>query len=243
MMNEVLKTIEKRKSVRVYEKRGIEPDVKDAILQAAIEAPTAGNMMLYSIIDITEQSIKDQLAETCDHQPFIAAAPMLLLIAADYQRSYDAFSEALDSAAEKPGAGMMLLSISDALIAAQNMVIAAESMGVGSCYIGDIIENYETHRELFGLPDYVLPIALLCFGYPTEQQKNREKPKRFDRRFIVHQNVYNKVTADNRREMYCTHTEDAYIQKLTALYERKIISDFAKEMNRSSKRMIETWLK
>ena len=62
---------------------------KQAILQAAMRAPTAGNMMLYSIIDVENQALKDRLAVTCDDQPFIAKAPFVLLFVADYQRWYD----------------------------------------------------------------------------------------------------------------------------------------------------------
>ena len=69
-----------------------------------------------------------------------------------------------------------MLACCDALIAAQTAVIAAESLGIGSCYIGDIMENYEAHRDLFGLPQYVFPICLLCFGYPTQQQMQRPRP-------------------------------------------------------------------
>ena len=68
------------------EPRPIEPEVKRDFLAATLRAPTAGNLMLYSIIDITDQATKDALAESCDNQPFIATAPMLWLFVADYQR-------------------------------------------------------------------------------------------------------------------------------------------------------------
>ena len=74
-MNQVLETLLNRKSVRAYEDKPIEPDIKAAILKATLRAPTAGNMMLYSIIDVTDQPLKDRLAITCDNQPFIARAP------------------------------------------------------------------------------------------------------------------------------------------------------------------------
>ena len=91
-MNSVLRTIMDRQSVRVFEKRGIEPSAKEQILAAAMRAPTAGNLMLYSIIDVSKQEIKNTLAKTCDNQPFIAKAPLVLLFLADYQRWYDYFN-------------------------------------------------------------------------------------------------------------------------------------------------------
>ena len=70
-----------------------------------------------------------------------------------------------------------MLAVCDALIAAQNAVVAAESLGIGSCYIGDIMENAEVHQMTLQLPKYVFPVAMLVFGYPTDQQKKRKKPE------------------------------------------------------------------
>ena len=63
-------------------------------------------------------------------------------------------------------------------------------MGLGSCYIGDILERYETHRALFALPPYAVPAAMLCIGYPTVQQRARQKPPRFAMEDIVFENAY-----------------------------------------------------
>ena len=90
-MNETIQVLMNRKSVRVFEDKEISPEIKDIILAAAMRAPTGGNCMPYSIIDVTDQSIKDKLAETCDHQPFIAQAKMVLIFCADYHRWYRKF--------------------------------------------------------------------------------------------------------------------------------------------------------
>ena len=85
-MNDTLKNLYTRKSMRVFENRQIPQDVKREILLAAAQAPTAGNQQLYSILDITGQHLKDRLAVTCDNQPFIAKAPMVLIFCADAQK-------------------------------------------------------------------------------------------------------------------------------------------------------------
>src|SRR5512139_4334477 len=90
-MNQVMDVLLKRKSVRAYEKREISAEVRAEILKATLRAPTAGNLMLYSIIEVTDQQIKDRLAITCDNQPFIARAPMVWLFLADCQRWFDYF--------------------------------------------------------------------------------------------------------------------------------------------------------
>lgn len=84
-MNNTIKQLFERKSVRVYQDKPIEAKEKQLIFNAAIQAPTAGNMTLYSIIDIQDQAIKEKLAKTCDNQPFIAKAPLVLIFVADYQ--------------------------------------------------------------------------------------------------------------------------------------------------------------
>ena len=186
-MNETVKQLHERKSVRVYEDRPIGPEAKQAILEAAIQAPTAGNMALYTILDITDPEKKAALAKSCDNQPFIATAPMVLIFCADYRRWYDVFCKYVDEV-RKPGMGDLFLAEADAIIAAQNAVVAAQSLGLGSCYIGDITENYEYHKKLLNLPRYVVPAAMVCFGYPTQQQLSRPKPPRHVVSALVHEN-------------------------------------------------------
>ena len=89
IMNPTIDLIMHRRSVRSYDPTPLSQEDKDTILQAAMRAPTAGAMMLYSIIEVEEQALKDRLAETCDHQPFIAPAPYVLLCLADYQRGME----------------------------------------------------------------------------------------------------------------------------------------------------------
>lgn len=256
-MNETLKVILNRRSTRKYADTPITRDEKDAILQAAMRAPTAGNMMLYTIIEVEDQALKDKLAVTCDNQPFIASAPYVLLFLADYQRWMDTFnwSNASRACGEKgleprqPGEGDLMLACCDALIAAQTAVIAAESLGIGSCYIGDIMENCEEHREMFHLPQYTLPISLLCFGRPFVTRKNPRLIKRFDRKFIVHQDRYQPIEPEEIPELMrdaagqfphdgSGDAAKAYVQ---ALYNRKFVSDFSIEMTRSVKKWMAIW--
>ena len=130
-MNEVLSQLHARKSVRAFLDRPISPEARRAILEAACAAPTAGNQQLYTILDITDQAVKDTLADTCDHQPFIARAPLVLLFCADCQKWYDAFA-AGGCSPRRPGPGDLWLALSDANIAAQNAVTAAAPWSTSS---------------------------------------------------------------------------------------------------------------
>ncbi len=234
-MNETLKQLINRKSVRVFTDKEISTDDKAAILQAAVNAPTAGNQQLYTIIDVTDQALKDKLAISCDNQPFIASAKAVLIFCADCKKWYDAFIDA-GCKPRAPGVGDLMLAVSDTNIAAQNAVTAAESLGIGSCYIGDIMENCEIHREILNLPKYVFPAAMLVFGYPTEQQLSRIKPERADMKHIVHENQYCEMDGSKLRELFAKKPlEKEYTDWMKAFCERKYNSDFSREMTRAVK--------
>ena len=232
-MNEVIKQLAERKSVRVFEDREIPAEVKAAILDAACQAPTAGNQQLYTILDITDQAIKDKLVDTCDHQPFIATAKLVLVFCADCRKWYKAF-QAAGCQPRNPGVGDLMLAVSDTNIAAQNAVTAAESFGIGSCYIGDIMENCEQQRALLNLPEYVFPAAMLVFGYPTQQQKDRPKPHRAELHHIVHENGYRDMDAQELQQLFGIRTEQLpYEEYMMRFCNRKYNSEFSREMSRS----------
>ena len=233
-MNEILNQLYERKSVRVFEDRPIAPEEKAAILKAAVNAPTAGNQQLYTILDITDQDLKDKLAESCDHQPFIATGKMVLIFCADCRKWRDAF-EAAGCQPRLPGSGDLLLAVSDAVIAAQNAVVAAQSLGIGSCYIGDIMENCEQQRQLLHLPQYVFPCCMLVFGYPTQQQKERAKPVRAAMDHIVHENSYREMDGAELEAMLTKNVAagNTYENWIHAFCNRKYNSEFSREMTRS----------
>lgn len=256
-MNPTLELIMNRRSTREYDSTPLAPEEKDAILQAAMRAPTAGAMMLYTIIEIDDQDLKNKLVDTCDHQPFIATAPYLLLFLADYQRWMDLYEAAgcpgrareLGIAPRAPAEGDLALALMDALIAAQTAAIAAESLGIGSCYIGDIVENAEAHRELFALPRYTFPAALLCFGRPAKPPEKPQTP-RFERRFIVHQNQYRRFSAEELNDLHLPFGMHSFEPRsfangaqnvAQANYIRKFTADFSLEMNRSVREMLKEW--
>jgi FMN reductase (NADPH)/FMN reductase [NAD(P)H] len=256
-MNPTIELILKRRSVRAYEKKEIAEETKKMIIDATLRAPTAGNLMLYSIVEITDQTIKDTLAKSCDNQPFIAKAPWILLFLADYQRWFDYFEASGvrelctkgNMPMRQPEEGDLFLACCDAVIAAQTAVIAAESLGIGSCYIGDIMEKYEVHKELFDLPKYAFPICLLCFGYPTKGQKERELTPRYERRFVVHENQYRRLNNSALEEMHHDQNQRIFQDGKEGgasnegqfIYNNKFNASFSQEMSRSVRMMLKAW--
>ena len=232
-MNEIIKALYARKSVRVFSEEEISKEDKESILGAALQAPSAGCQLLYTILDITDPDKKEKLADLCDHQSFIAKAKMVLVFCADC-RKWLSFYEEAGLSPRKPGTGDLLLAVEDAVIAAQNAVTAAESLGIGSCYIGDVMENAEEMKTLLGLPEYVYPACMLVFGYPVQQQKERKKPERFAVSDIVCENSYQDKSGRQIREMFSGKTgQQEYDKWMEAFWKRKYESDFSNEMNRS----------
>lgn len=238
MENEILRALSARKSVRVFTDEPVTAEERAAILQAAFQAPTAGNQQLYTILDITDPALKATMADLCDHQPFIAKAPLCLVFLADCRRWPRAYRAAGVEEPRNPGPGDLLLALADSCIAAQNAVTAAESLGIGSCYIGDVLENAEAMRETLHLPVHVVPACMLVFGRPTQQQKDRKKPARFREEAVVCENVYRDRTEDELREDFTLRGADLpefdFDRYVQAFCNRKYESDFSREMSRSA---------
>lgn len=231
-MNQTLQELHARKSIRAFQDRPVSAADKAAILAAACAAPTAGCQQLYTVLDITDPTLKAQLADSCDHQPFIATAPVVLIFCADCKKWYDGFLEA-GCAPRRPGVGDLLLAVSDTNIAAQNAVTAAHSLGLASCYIGDIMEQCETQRSLLHLPKYVFPAAMLVIGYPKDWD-TPQKPDRVAMTHIVHENGYRPMDGAELRAMWAERAgEQGYDAFMDAFCRRKYNSDFSREMTRS----------
>lgn len=227
---DTLELIKRRRSLRIYDDRPVPPEVRQQILQAALSAPTAGALLLYAIIEIEDAELKEALSHTCDEQPFIAKAPWLVLFAADYQRLYGSWLETGLKPGRKPGAGDLYLACCDALIAAQTAVIAAEALGLGSCYIGDVVENAEKQRELLALPDYVFPAALLCIGYPPANDPRKTIP-RLSLDAMVHRDRY------MAKDLNGDEAARATVKRGYEKYEMA----FSAEMTRSMEVWLEKW--
>jgi nitroreductase len=253
-MNETMQLIHNRRSVRAYRDQPVERETVDQIIQAAMRAPTAGNLMLYSILEIADQGIKDKLAVSCDNQPFIATAPLVLLFLADYQRWFDYFLfSGVEEYCERegkemrcPGEGDLLLACCDALVAAQTAVIAAEALGLGSCYVGDIMEQYEFHRELLNLARYTFPVAMVCLGYPTEAHARRQLTTRYPQEYVHFTDRYRRLDAAELEKVFASRERSGYPWDVANLgqfaYSRKFAADFSYEMTRSVRKAIETWV-
>lgn len=252
----VLSCIEARSSTRQFDADvDITQGQRDAVLHAASRAPSAGAMMMYSIIDVREQATRDRLAVLCDNQPMIAKAPWALVFVVDYCKWIDLFEYAgcLDDAFAResgcvhrshPGLGDFAIAAQDAVIAAQNAVIAAEAVGLGTCYIGDVVENAEAVRELLDLPPHTVPLSMLILGVPRKRHPATPHPTVN----LVMSERYHRADAETLdaqvREMdamFRPHADEAGA-RVRDIYTRKHTSSFMAEMSRSMELWLKNWV-
>lgn len=235
-----------RKSIRIFSNEEISKEDKFRILNASINAPSAGNQQPYRIIDITDKEIQKKLSVLCDNQPFINEGRMVLVYCTDMLKWLDSFKYT-GCAPRDLDVGDLILSMQDTLIAAQNAVTCAWSLNIGSCYIGDILENKEKIQELLHLPKYVVPATLIVFGHIDDRSKNSKKPNRESLDSIVNENYYHLNTKEEIEELFIKKQKlenvEAYDTWIKAFCNRKYNSDFSKEMQRSVGQYIKDYQK
>ncbi|MGN1164735.1 MAG: nitroreductase family protein [Candidatus Ornithospirochaeta sp.] len=248
-MDKTLDLIWTRRSIRDFQRREVDKDTVDTLKRMTLRAPSAGNMEMYSIIEIKDSVKKRKLAEICDGQKIVENAPLVWIFLADMEKWYDYFR--FSSSPEKYGIPMpplgmgdLLLSFQDAVIAAENSVIAAEALGLGSCYIGDVLENAEKLIELLDLPEHVVPASALIYGHPKTNDRHQSTPRPEITSSIFMTDCYRRRTLVDLEDEYSGHTAyntqhkrvpfDGKGTVADEYYGRKFTSSFMAEMNRSA---------
>lgn len=155
------------RSIRKYSDKDITEDLLNEILSAGIRASTTGNMQVYSIVITRDEDRRKKLAPLHFNQPMVAQAPVVLTFCADFNR----FNKWCKQRNANPGydnfLSFMTASI-DALLAAQNVCLAAESKGLGICYLGTTTYMADKIIDLLHLPKGVVPVTTITMGYPDE---------------------------------------------------------------------------
>jgi len=172
--NETLRLLCERASCRNFSDRKIEEEILNLVLEAGIHSPTGGNLQPYSIIKIENQETKNKLAKLCG-QDFIAKAPVNLLFCIDWHRIKRWAELEVAPFTATSSFRHFWISFQDTVIAAQNICTGALAFGLGSVYIGTIIDFIPVIIKMFELPEGVFPVVLLCLGYPSSKALSRKK--------------------------------------------------------------------
>jgi len=187
--NETLKLLNERASLRAFLEDEVTDEVLDQVLQAGIHSASGGNLQPFSIIKIRDKDMMEKVVDF-GNQPFIKTAPVNLLFCIDFYRlKRIAKIEKAPFTATKSFAHFWI-ALQDTIIAAQSICTACDSFGLGSVYIGTIFTDpvsFNGSKELFELPEAVIPVVLVSLGYPKIKPKIANK---YGLETIVHENRY-----------------------------------------------------
>jgi len=193
----------KRRSVRVFKDQEVQQNIIDKLLDAANNSPSGGNIQPISIITIQTAEGREKLGNLIGSQPWVRNASLSMIFCIDFYRIKQ-WAILSDTAFEGENAlSHFLIAYADLMCAAQNVVITAESFGLGSVYVGSIQGLVDEIRDNFSMPKLVLPMMLLCIGYPESIPNTIPK---LNRNIIAHKEKYMSLGDAEIQEAY----EDKY---------------------------------
>ena len=187
--NDVLATLLGHRSVRAYRPDPLPPGTLELLVAAAQSAASSSNLQAFSVVAIEDPERKARVAKLCRDQKHILEAPLFLAWLADISRlrrvtqRVGTTSDALDHLET------FLLAAIDAALAAENAVVAAESLGLGTVYIGALRNEPEKVAAELALPPGVFPVFGLVVGYPDPERPAEVKP-RLSASAILHREQY-----------------------------------------------------
>ena len=198
MTNPVIDCLLSHRSIRKFSAKPIESEKMDLILKAGTRAATAGNLQLYTFVVIDDIAIMKEL-DRAWKATYIEKfnCPVVIVALIDQYRVRRWLEIHSSHTIHNNGPINFFLAIWDALIALQNMVIAAESLELGTCYIGSVLEI--DIQRILQTPEHVFPAGLVCVGYPDESP---QLSMRLPLDAVVHKNSYRMPTDDNIVEWY-----------------------------------------
>lgn len=214
-MNDVIHTILEHRSIRSFQDKALTEEQIDTIVSSAQAASTSSFVQAYTIIGVQDVAKKEALAALAGNQAYVAKNGHFFVFCLDLNRlrlaaksegiAEEEISEALASTE------LYTVGVVDAALAAQNAALAAESMGLGICYIGGLRNNLHEVSTLLQTPEYVVPLFGLCVGYI--EQRSGKKP-RLPQEAIYHQDVY--LAEDKHISKL-----EAYNQTISAYYQQR----------------------
>lgn len=190
LWNETLTTLLSHRSVRAYLPDALPSQTLEMLIAAAQAAATSSNLQTWSVVAVEDPARKETLAQLAGNQAHIRQCPLFLVWLADLARLH-----ALAAQREMPAAGldyleMFVMATIDAALAAQNATIAAESLGLGTVYIGGMRNQPERVAETLQLPPHLFAVFGLCVGYPDPAKPAAIKP-RLPQSAVLHRETYN----------------------------------------------------
>ncbi|USG67621.1 oxygen-insensitive NADPH nitroreductase [Brevibacillus ruminantium] len=209
MQTEVTRLIQSHRSIRRYTDEPIGEEVLADVLACAQWAPSSHNVQAYSVIVVRSEEKKRELAQLCGSQKWVERCPVFLVFIADFYR--------LKQACEMNGTKLaadevenLLVAAVDTALAAENVLLAARSHGLGGVMIGGIRNKPQEVARLLNLPPLTTPIMGMCLGYPDQDVE--QKP-RLPKRAVFHDEEYRSDHFPEALEEYEAISSEYYLRR------------------------------
>jgi len=209
------------RSIRSFTSQDVDDSLLNDLLLAGLRSSSSGNMQTWSVIVTRDKTNKDRLYEFHGKQEMVREAPLMLTFCADVFRMCEwiRINESKQSFDDLLG---FLTGTVDAIIAAQTISLAAESVGLGICYLGTTWWAANEIIEFMELPQGVFPVTSLAIGYPAENPELRD---RLPLELLVHQEKYARLSDEQIREGHAEREQSAW-KRYTAIESvRKKLAD------------------
>ncbi|MBT00325.1 MAG: oxygen-insensitive NADPH nitroreductase [Oceanospirillaceae bacterium] len=173
-MNPVIDLLKQHRSIRKFKAEAVDQTTLNTLIEAGQSAATSSFIQACTVIQITNPQIRAQLAECAGNQAYVESAPQFLVFCADMQRHKLACD--MHQAPMQSGFTEQFLTASlDCALFAQNVMVAAESLGLGGVYIGGLRNQIARVADLLELPELVYPVFGLCLGYPDQDPETKPR--------------------------------------------------------------------
>lgn len=187
--NETLALLLSHRSVRGFRTDPLPEGTLEALIAAAQSAATSSNLQTWSVVSVNDPATRKELAAIAGNQKHIEQCPIFLVFLADVSRNRRLAAEAGAELAGMPYLESFLVAAIDAALAAQNAVVAAESLGLANVYIGALRNDVTRVAELLGLPPGAAPVFGLCVGHALPGREGEVKP-RLPQAAVLHHETY-----------------------------------------------------
>ncbi len=205
-MTDVLALLRAHRSIRKFRNDPIDESLFRQIMEAGQAAATSSFLQGATVIRVRDQKSRQKLAEYAGNQPYVASAAEFLVFCADLKRA-GSYCEKYGKPFSGDYTEHFIIATVDAALLAQNVVVAAESQGLGICYIGGLRNNPRQVSDLLALPKGVYPVFGLCLGYPDQ---NPEVKPRLPLDVILKQEVYSEEGDAGIIAAYDEHVREYY---------------------------------
>ena len=194
----VIDQIHRHASIRHYKAEPVDAALIETIVAAGQRAATSSNLQTYAVVAVTASATRVELARLCGNQAHILEAPVFLAWCADLSKLERA-ADLRQLPHSHTHVENFLMAAVDVALAAQNAVLAAESLGLGTCYIGGIRNQPRAIIELLGLPRLLFPITGLTLGWPDAPANPRP---RLPQAAVLHWESYSRTHEDAALHAY-----------------------------------------